>query len=123
VTLPWFRADTNLPTHDKIIDLVGNGQKGKAAGFVYFTALAMSVGNESDGVIKKAMLPWVHGTTADANLLVDCGLWVAVDGGWRIRNYGTRQVVGASEQVKAEEISAVRSAAGKTGASNRWKGN
>jgi len=119
--LPWFRADTNFPTHDKILDLVGNGSKGKAAGFVYFAALAQQVGNGGDGTIKRAALPFIHGTAADASLLVDSDLWEFSDGIWRVRNFGTRQVVGASQQVLAEEISAKRSAAGKNGSEERWK--
>lgn len=118
--LPWFRADTNFPTHDKILDLVGVGPKGKAAAFVYFAAIAQQVGIGGDGQIKRAALPFIHGTTADAGLLVESDLWEVNDGLWRIRNFGTRQVVGASQQVIAEELSATRSAAGKAGADGRW---
>lgn len=28
--LPWFRADTNLPTHNKVLELLGKSPKGKA---------------------------------------------------------------------------------------------
>lgn len=118
--LPWYRKDTNFHTHDKVLDLVALGMKGKAAGFVYDCALGNSVGNGGDGLIKRAALPFVHGTTADARLLVEVGLWEVVPEGWRIRNYDTRQVVGMSEQVKADEISQKRSAAGKQGAEGRW---
>jgi len=113
--LPWYRGDTNLPTHDKILDLLGASPKGKGAAFVYMCSIAQSVGNGSDGIIKRAQLPFIHGTPTDARLLVDAGLWEVIDGGWRIRNFGTRQVVGASEQVKAEQISAARSRAAKGG--------
>ena len=113
--LPWFRADTNLPTHDKILDLIGASPKGKGAAFVYFCSLANGVGNDSGGVIKRAALPFIHGTTADARLLVEAGLWDVVDGGWTIHNFGTRQLVGASEQVKAEQIAAARADAGRKG--------
>ncbi|GAA4176429.1 hypothetical protein [Gryllotalpicola koreensis] len=114
--LPWFRADTNFPTHDKVLDLVGLGAKGKAAAFVYFCSLAHAVGQGTDGLIKKATLPFVHGTAADARLLVDARLWIVVEGGWQIKNFGTRQVVGA----EAQAIHEVKSAAGKKGAEERW---
>lgn len=120
MALPWFRADTNFPTHDKILDLVGHGQKGKAAGFAYFSALGNQVGSGGKGEIKKAHLPFVHATPADARLLVEVGLWEVIDGGWRIKNFGTRQVVGMSEQVRAEEVSHARAEAGKKGADSRW---
>lgn len=115
--LPWIRLDTNVSANDKIADLVDeHGARGKAAGFVYFCALAYAGGHESDGLIKKAILKFVHGTPADAALLVSSDLWIEAEGGWVIKNYGTRQLVGAEQQV----ISAERSAAGKKGADSRW---
>jgi len=117
VGLPWIRLDTNVAAHDKIADLVdAHGTKGKAAGFVYFCSLAYAGGHESDGVIKKSTLKFIHGTPGDAALLVQGDLWLLIDGGWSIKNYGTRQVVGAEQQV----VSAARSAAGKKGAESRW---
>lgn len=118
--LPWIRCDTNVNTHDKILELVGNGAKGKAAGFVYWMALCYSGAHDTGGLIKKAVLPFVHGTPADARQLIDARLWVAVDGGWQIVNYGTRNVVGAAQQAIADELSAARSDAGKKGAESRW---
>lgn len=117
---PWYRADTNFHTHDKVLDLVAHGAKGKAAGFVYHCSLSQSVGAGTDGVIKKSALPFVHGTPADARLLVEVGLWEAIDGGWRIANFGTRQVVGAMQQVIEEGLREARSAGGKKGAESRW---
>lgn len=115
--LPWARFDTNFPTHDKVIELVGSSPKGKAAGFVYACAMAHSVGNGTDGVIKKAALPFVHGTPADAKLLVAVGLWEVIPSvGWRIKNYGTRQAVGLAQQALHE----TRSAAGRKGAQATW---
>jgi hypothetical protein len=118
--LPWYRADTNFPTHDKVLDLVANGVKGKAAGFVYHCAMANAVANGTDGSIKRAALPFVHGTPADARLLVEAGLWQETNTGWQIRNFGTRQVVGASEQAKEDEVRAAKSEGGKKGAESRW---
>lgn len=96
--LPWFRADTNLPTHDKILELVGHGVKGKAAAFVYVASLAYSAGHETSGFIRRAALPFIHGTTTEARMLAEARLWDVVEGGWQIRNYGTRQLVGAEAQ-------------------------
>lgn len=96
--LPWFRTDTNLPTHDKILDLLGRGKAGKGAAFVYVCSLAYSAGHDTSGYIKKAALPFVHGTATDARLLTEAHLWIVVEGGWQIRNWGTRQLVGAEAQ-------------------------
>lgn len=117
VGLPWARSDTNLPTHDKIIDLLGVGPKGKGAAFVYVCSYLRSVGNGTDGLIKKAELPFIHCTPAEAKLLVISGLWEATSGGnFQIKGYGTRQSVGFAQQALHEE----RSAAGKKGAAAKW---
>lgn len=116
MALPWFRADTNLPTHDKILDLIGRSPKGKGAGFVYMCSLAYAAGHETDGFIARAALPFVHGTPVEARLLAEARLWDVVEGGWLIRNWGTRQLVGAESQAVHEK--AVRD--GKRGAEARW---
>lgn len=115
--LPWFRADTNLPTHDKVLELLGKSPKGKGAAFVYVCSLAYSAGHETSGFIARAALPFVHGTTLEARLLAEVRLWDVVEGGWRIRNWGTRQLVGAESQ--AVHDTAVER--GKKGADKRWK--
>jgi hypothetical protein len=114
--LPWFRADTNLPTHDKVLELLGKSPKGKGAAFVYVCSLAYSAGHETSGFIARAALPFVHGTTHEARLLAEVRLWNVVEGGWAIRNWGTRQLVGAESQTIHEE----RSKAGKKGMETRW---
>jgi len=114
--LPWFRADTNLPMHDKILDLLGRGPKAKGAAFVYVCSIAYCVGNGTDGKIATAALPFIHGTQPEARLLMEARLWVQVEGGWQIPNFGTRQMIGAS----AQAISEARSVAGKKGAEARW---
>ncbi|WP_442575897.1 hypothetical protein ACSBPH_01725 [Microbacterium sp. F51-2R] len=118
--LPWIRCDTNVNTHDKILELVGLGAKGKSAGFVYWMALTYSGAHDTGGLIKKAVLPFVHGTPADARALVDARLWAIVEGGWQIVNYGTRNVVGASQQAVADAIRAAQIEGGKKGAHERW---
>lgn len=115
--LTWYRADTSFATHDKILELVETyGEKGKAAGFVYQCALGHAVGHATDGVVKKTSLRAMHGKPSDAAILVAADLWETIDGGWLIRNFGSRQVVGAAQQV----ISESKSAAGKKGAEARW---
>lgn len=115
--LPWFRSDTNVPTHDKILDLIGaHGAKGKQAGFVYWMSMCHAAGHGTDGVIKRSALPFVHATSGDARLLVMAGLWEVIEGGYRIKNWGNRNVVGAMQQA----LSDVRSEAGKKGAEARW---
>lgn len=109
--------DTNFFGNDKITDLIDEfGVKGKQAGFVYLCALGYSGAYETDGLIKRSSLRLVHGTSADAAILVSADLWVVADKGWHIKNYGTRQVIGAAQQIISEQ----KSAAGKRGADARW---
>ena len=116
--LTWFRADTSFASHDKVLELVEvYGTKGKQAGFVYQCALGHSVGHGTDGFVKRTTLRAVHGTAGDASILVALGLWEVVENGWHIKNFGTRQVVGAAQQVIRE----AKSQAGSKGADKRWK--
>ena len=117
MALPWFRADTNLPTHDKVLELVGKSPKGKGAGFVYFCSLAYAAGHETNGFIARAALPFVHGTAHEARLLAEVRLWDVIEGGWQIRNWGTRQLVGAESQALHD----IAVAKGKKGAAKRWQ--
>ena len=119
--LPWIRCDTNVNTHDKILELISAGAKGKAAGFVYWMSLTYAGGHDTGGLIRKAVLPFVHGTPADARMLVEHRLWTPVDGGWQIVNYGTRNVVGASQQEVADAIRKAQSEGGRKGAEKRWE--
>lgn len=115
--LTWYRSDTSFASHDKVLELIETyGPKGKAAGFVYLCALGHSVGHGTDGLVKRTSLRALHGTPGDAALLVAAGFWEACDSGWHIVNYGTRQVVGAAQQV----IHDSKSAAGTKGAQARW---
>ena len=114
--LPWMRVDTNLPTHDKVLELVGVGARGKAAAFVYVCGLAYSVGHGTDGFVRRAALPFIHGTAGDVRLLVDARLWIPVDGGWTISNFGTRQVVGSSTAAAQAE----RTEKARANANARW---
>ncbi|RYE43670.1 MAG: hypothetical protein EOP24_27480 [Hyphomicrobiales bacterium] len=117
MNLAWARTDTNFPTHDKVLDLLGASPKGKAAAFVYVCSYLYAAGNGTDGIIKKAVLPFIHCTPNDAKLLVAAGFWeVEPSVGYRIKNYGTRQAVGFAQQALHD----VRSAAGKKGADAKW---
>ncbi|WP_433660775.1 hypothetical protein ACQPW1_00350 [Nocardia sp. CA-128927] len=108
-----------MPTHDKILELLdlAGGPKGKAAAFVYVCSYLWSVANGTDGVIKRSALPFIHCTKADANWLVQAGLWQCAEGGYRINNFGDRNVVGFAQQA----LSDTRAEAGRKGAAARWR--
>lgn len=109
--LPWVRLDTNIASHDKILDLIGR-KNGHRSAFVYVCCLAYSGQNGTDGCVPFAALPFVHGTRADMEALVDVGLLAPAQRGWQVVNYATRQQL---SQV-TEEIRTAQTIGGKKGA-------
>ena len=109
--LPWVRLDSNITSHDKVLEVLSSA-RGKGAMAVYMFSLAWSGGHSTDGHIPAAALPMIHGTRGDANVLVHCGLWdLDADGhGWWIRNYAQRQELSLVTEVKrrAQRLAAVR---------------
>lgn len=114
--LPWFRLDSNINTHPRILDLMEYGAKGRAAAFTFVCSIAYGVNHSTDGNIRKAALGLIHGTPADAKLLVAVGLWVEVEGGWMIPDWAERQQTKETTEAKR----AIRSEAGRKAANARW---
>ena len=108
--LPWVRLDTNLPTHDKMLHLIGNGAAGRSAGLVYVFSLSYSGGHATDGLIEFPVLPVIHGRKRDAELLVDVGLWKPDQRGWIIHNWSERQQLSSAtaQRRRAQSIGAMK---------------
>lgn len=115
--LPWVRLDTNIASHDKILDLVSR-RGGRSAAFVYVCCIAYSGLNGTDGLIPFGALTFVHGTKSDMATLVEVGLLTPVPTGWVVRNYGDRQQLSSTTAV----IRAAQSQGGKKGACYRHHG-
>lgn len=127
--LPWFRMDSNFHTHEKILDLIDkHGTKGQQAAFVYVAAIGHAQGHMDDdnplqnGLIRRGAIKFIHGTAAQARLLVEADLFVDDDEGWRIKNFNKRNGVGMAQQAIAEEIRIAQVEGGKKGADKRWNG-
>lgn len=89
--LPWVRLDSNIPTNTKMLLLLADpSPKRWQAAASYMFALAHSGGQDTGGRIRTVELPYVHGTTATARLLVKYGLWEECADGWQIHNYAHR---------------------------------
>ena len=117
--LPWVRLDSNIGSHDKILNLLGDpSPKRWQAAFSYTASLAWSGGHGTDGRIPTAALPFVHGTTTTARLLVTYRLWTEATAGWEIVNYAERQEL----EIVAETKRAMKSLAGKKAACIRHHG-
>ncbi len=108
--LPWFRVDTGIAGHDKILALLGNPNGSRAsqanryrAAFSYVCSIGWCVNAETDGRIPPAALPFIHGTDATAKLLVAAQLWEPVSGGWQVHNFEERQQTTAITEAKSEQ--------------------
>jgi hypothetical protein len=92
MALPWVRLDTNIPSHDKVLNLLSDpSPKRWQAGLNFVFSFAWSGGHGTDGRIPKAALPFIHANEQTAKLLVQYGLWTPATGAWEIPNYLERQ--------------------------------
>lgn len=119
MSLPWVRLDTGIASHDKILALLADpSPKRWQAAFSYVSSLAWSGDHGTDGRVKAAALPFVHGSKATAALLAKYDLWDVTDDGWQIRNYLARQ----QSSLIGEEIRAAQQTGSKKGNCVRWHG-
>lgn len=98
--LEWVRMDTNIGTHDKMIDLLSrpNGHK---AFVLYICAMGWAGGQQTDGLVPAGALTINHGSRKLADLLVDCRLWVHADNGaYRFPTWERRQEPAIVREVK-----------------------
>lgn len=101
MALPWVRLDSNIASHDKVTDLLSDpSPKRWQAAFSYACALGWAGGHGTDGRIPMSALPFIHGTTATARLLVKHRLWEEGTACWHIVNYAERQQLAAVSEAK-----------------------
>ena len=120
MALPWVRLDSSIASHDKILALLDDPSAKKwQAVASYMFALGWSGEHGTDGRIPTSALPFIHGTTQTARLLVKYGLWIEVDkANYAIRNYAERQQL----TIITEAKKAAASAAGRKAACVRHHG-
>lgn len=112
MSLPWIRLDTALPDHPKILALVDGAKDGRATAFVHVCAMAYAGRHGTDGFIPKEALSRINGRSADAERLVDVGLWHKEEGGWSINGWDEYQA--------SDESTKARSERAKKAAAIRW---
>ena len=119
--LPWVRLDSSIASHDKVLALLSDpSNKRWQAIASYMFALGWSGQQGTDGRIPASALPFVHGNSTTARLLVKNGLWEEASSGmgWTIRNWSERQqAVALTEDARAR-----LSAAGRKANCVRWHG-
>lgn len=109
MSLPWVRLDSNIGTHDKVVQLLSR-RDGHKAFTLYVCSLGYAGGHATDGDISRAALPFIHGTERLANMLVEARLWQHAGAqGWRIHNWEQRQelsIVTAMKETGRKKASA-----------------
>lgn len=115
--LPWIRFDTTMPDNPKILELC-EMREGHRAAFVYVCGLAYAGRHGTDGFIPSSALSRINGRKADADKLVQVGLWDAADKGWVVHAWDEYQQ--ASETT--EKVLASKREGGAKGNCVRWHG-
>lgn len=90
MSLPWVCLDSNIASHDKVVELLSK-RDGARAFTLYVCGLGYAGGHATDGHIPRAALPFIHGTERLAVMLVEARLWDHAEGGWQVRNWEQRQ--------------------------------
>jgi hypothetical protein len=80
----WFRVDDNLSDHPKVL-VAGNASMG-----LWVRAGAWSMKHLTDGFVPDAVVALL-GSARDVRGLVNSGLWIATDGGYRFHAWDGRQ--------------------------------
>ena len=118
--LPWFRVDSNIASHDKILALLSDPSPAKWQAFTsYICAIGWSSAAGTDGAVPKTALGFVHGTAKTARLLEKYRLWTEATAGFRIVNFDRRQQL----SMIAEASSAAKSHAASKANCVRWHGD
>lgn len=111
MSLPWVRLDSNIASHDKILELIDE-RDGYRAAFVYLCSLGWAGGQGTDGAIPKRALKMIHGTERHAQMLVNHRLWEYAEDGksYVIRNWAQRQELEAIAEGKraAQRLGALK---------------
>lgn len=81
----WFKVDDTLATHPKAV------RAGNAAMGLWVRAGSWAASQLTDGYVPSDMIAVLGGRPADARRLVEVGLWVNVEGGYRFHQWLDRQ--------------------------------
>jgi len=112
--LPWVRLDSTFPFNPKLLAMLSR-KEGHRAAFVYLCGLSVSGSQGSDGFISVETLPFAHGRSADADLLVEFGFWIPRPGGWLINGWEEFQQSSEETQLRRKRAQAA--------AESRWNGH
>ena len=110
--LPWVRLDTQFASNPKILYLIED-KKFRAA-FVWTASLAYAGAHGTDGFLPRSALPFLHASKADAQALVDVGLWLPCPGGYEVNSWAEFQPSNEETQLRKKKA--------RDAAMKRWHG-
>lgn len=95
--MPWFKVDDTLSTHAKVV------RAGNSAMGLWVRAGAWSASQLTDGFVPVDMIGVLGGRQVDARKLVEVGLWLGADGGYRFHQWHERQPTREETERKRDE--------------------
>jgi hypothetical protein len=85
--VPWFTVDDRFHNNAKTAIVLAAGERGRAAIGLWTIAGAWCMDELTDGFVPKARVLMFGWRKTHADLLVEAGLWHAVDGGYRFHQW------------------------------------
>lgn len=85
--MSWGRLDDGFYDHPKVIRLRAKGQAGRAAIGLWTLANAYCGRHVDDGTLTREACKALGGTTREARMLVESGLWTECDDGYRFHDW------------------------------------
>lgn len=95
--MPWFKVDDTLATHAKVV------RAGNSAMGLWVRAGSWSASQLTDGYVPNDMIGVLGGKSTDARRLVEVGLWVNAEGGYRFHQWTDRQPTRAETEKKRDD--------------------
>lgn len=90
--MTWFKVDDNFAFHPKVMEA------GNAAVGLWVRCGAWSMSHLTDGFVPLEMIKIFKGKKSDADRLVQAGLWIAEEDGYRFHDWGQYQPTRESVQ-------------------------
>lgn len=88
--MPWFTVDDGFHRNPKTLRVLGAGELGRAAIGLWNMAGSWCMDELTDGFVPKARVITFGWRKKHADLLVDAGLWLEVEGGYRFHEWFDR---------------------------------
>lgn len=119
--MSWVKLDDRFLSNPKVIDLT------KDAKLLYIAGLSHAAGQLTNGFLSKgavrAMRGLVDAEGSAVGELVTANLWENADSGYQIHDYEKYNPSADDTIRRREELSRIRSEAGKKGMESRWRDN